>query len=91
MTATSSSSQILASINTAATTPASPQPPSDNVMFLYYNASNLAVKSTVMDGHSKAIMLAQDLLLDLARSGSDEGEVCTKLSNDEWVVVQEML
>jgi len=88
MTATSSSSQILASINTAATTPASPQPPSDNVMFLYYNASNLAVKSTVMDGHSKAIMLAQDLLLDLARSGSDEGEVCTKLSNDEWVVVQ---
>jgi len=91
MIVSSSSSQTLASNTSAATTPASPQPPSvvsENVMFLYYNASNLAVKSTVPDGHTKAIMLAQDLILDLARSGSGEGEVCTKLSNDEWVVVQ---
>jgi len=74
---------------------------SDSVMFLYFNASNLAVKSTVGEGHSKAIMLAQDMIQDLrltidpdgvglSSGGSQvcEGEVVSRLSTDEWVVVQ---
>eukprot|EP00088_Acartia_fossae_P020672 TRINITY_DN2220_c0_g1_i1.p1 TRINITY_DN2220_c0_g1~~TRINITY_DN2220_c0_g1_i1.p1 ORF type:complete len:475 (-),score=112.44 TRINITY_DN2220_c0_g1_i1:487-1911(-) len=66
----------------------------DNVMFLYFNASNLAVKSTVSQGHSKAIMLAQDFLQDLkTAAGPDgllggEGEIVSRLSSDEWVVLQ---
>ena len=45
----------------------------DNLMFLYFNASNLAVKSTVGQGHTKAIMLAQDFLQDLKTVAGPDG------------------
>lgn len=82
----------------AALLPSATSSSSDSVMFLYFNASNLAVKSTVGEGHSKAIMLAQDMIQDLRLTtatvgGLDgqvigEGEVVSRLSTDEWVVVQ---
>jgi len=57
----------------------------DQVKFLYFNAANYAVKSTVEAGSELLVGLAGDLASDL---GSNGGEVTAKLSTDQWVVVR---
>jgi len=93
--ASGASSRNLTSLTSGAISPTPPSP-SDSVMFLYFNASNLAVKSTVTEGNTKAIMLAQDFIQDLKMTsasnsgvvGDGEGEIVARLSTDEWIVVQ---
>jgi len=57
----------------------------DQVKFLYFNAANYAVKSTVEAGSDSLVTLAADLAGDL---GGEGGEVIAKLSTDQWVVVR---
>jgi len=59
--------------------------PPDQVKFLYFNAANFAVKSTVEAGSENLVTLAADLAADLSGSG---GEVTAKLNTDQWVVVR---
>ena len=58
---------------------------SENVKFVYYNAANFAVKSTVEPGSEALLSLAAEVTADLPASG---GEVTTKLSSDQWMVVR---
>lgn len=65
-----------------------PAPSQESVSFLYFNASNLAVKSTVEEGHEKLVKIGADFVEDLRRFGNLDGEVMAKMSTEEWVVVQ---
>jgi len=62
-----------------------PNPQPDQVKFLYFNAANYAVKSTVDAGNESLVSLAAELAGDL---GSEGGEVTAKLNTDQWVVVR---
>ena len=66
----------------------SSSPPSDQISFLYFNAANLAVKSTVEEGQEKLVKVGADFLEDLKRQGNQDGELMVKLGSEEWVVVQ---
>jgi len=67
----------------------------DNVQFLYFNAANMAVKSTVQgqgqqqgDG-GDMVRLAGDLLADLGHLSKEKGgEVTVKLATDQWIVAR---
>jgi len=58
---------------------------SDHVRFVYYNAANFAVKSSMEPGSEALLSLAAELSSDLPESG---GEVTGKLSSDKWMVVR---
>jgi len=55
------------------------------VRFLYFNAANYAVKSTVEAGQESLVSLAGELAGELGPAG---GEVTAKLSSDQWLVVR---
>ncbi len=56
--------------------------------FIYFNAANLAIKSTVIEGQEKLIKIGADFVEDLRNSGFSEGEIMAKTWSEEWVVVQ---
>ena len=58
---------------------------SESVRFVYFNAANFAVKSTMEPGSEALLSLATELSSDLPESG---GEVTGKLSSDKWMVVR---
>jgi len=60
------------------------QAPQDMVKFIYFNAANFAVKSTVDPGNENLVNLASELATDLLEGG----EVTAKLNTDQWVVVR---
>eukprot|EP00092_Neocalanus_flemingeri_P001140 GFUD01001214.1.p1 GENE.GFUD01001214.1~~GFUD01001214.1.p1 ORF type:complete len:430 (-),score=156.20 GFUD01001214.1:124-1413(-) len=60
------------------------QVPQDMVKFIYFNAANFAVKSTVDPGNENLVNLAAELASDLPEGG----EVTAKLNTDQWVVVR---
>ena len=66
--------------NTANSSPVS----QDQVKFIYFNAANFAVKSTVEQGNENLVNLASELASDIP----DGGEVTAKLNTDQWVVVR---
>jgi len=55
-----------------------------DVKFIYFNAANFAVKSTVDAGNENLANLAAELAADLPEGG----EVTAKLNTDQWVVVR---
>jgi len=63
-------------------------PLSDSVSFLYFNSSNLAVKSTIEDNKDKVLKIAADFIEDLRKAGRNEGEIVAKMWSEDWVVVQ---
>eukprot|EP00090_Calanus_glacialis_P007418 TRINITY_DN15853_c0_g1_i1.p1 TRINITY_DN15853_c0_g1~~TRINITY_DN15853_c0_g1_i1.p1 ORF type:complete len:430 (-),score=152.12 TRINITY_DN15853_c0_g1_i1:44-1333(-) len=58
--------------------------PQDMVKFIYFNAANFAVKSTVDPGNENLVNLASELASDLPEGG----EVTAKLNTDQWLVVR---
>ena len=61
---------------------------SDPVSYIYFNASNLALKSTVNGGQEKSIKVAADFVEDLRRGSDTHSQVMAKLWSEEWVVVE---
>jgi hypothetical protein len=66
----------------------SSSPSTESLSFIYFNASNLAIKSTVTEGHAKLTKIGADFIEDLCNSGCTEGEIMAKTWTEEWVVVQ---
>ena len=60
----------------------------DSLSFIYFNAANLAIKSTVVEGQEKLTKIGADFIEDLRNSGFSEGEIMAKTWSEEWVVVQ---
>jgi len=64
----------------------------DMVRFLYFNAANMAVKSTAQGGDivsSDMVRLAGDLVGDLSQLNKQKGgEVTVKLATDQWIVAR---